>query len=121
MRVLEHSAIGGVAAKVGATLGVGVLAALLLAAVSREQMTRREVAYRAACAAVGSSIYGDAAVGLLAKSFAWYDPATMTVGTWLLVGALSWGAFGVLAELQTILRERGAKAIADRLLGKGDK
>lgn len=116
MKVLD-SAAAAAGAKIGAAAGLGVVGALLLAAVSKEQMTRRDVAARAACAAIGSSVFGDAAVSYFVKSFEWYDAATMTAGTWLLVGALSWGAFGALSELQRVIRERGARSLFDRLFG----
>ena len=36
----------------------------------------------------------------------------------LVIGALSWGVLGALVKLRALIRERGAAAVADRVMPK---
>lgn len=128
MKVIEHG-VGGLAAKWGATVGAGALGAIVLAAVSKEQMTRREVFARGLCAGIGSTVFGPIAVRFFDHYVEFVDFTKLhgleffewAVPVYFLAGALSWGAFGALSEFSRLLRERAGKAAADKLLGKDDK
>lgn len=140
MKVHEatSTALGaGIAAKASAALGAGVVGGLVMAAVSREHMTRREVALRGAVAGVGSLAFGKVAVLALAAHVDFYgaalaaakacgeacldDTLALVIPAYLLVGALSWGVLGMVSKLNELIRDRGAKAVADRVLGPEDK
>lgn len=117
----------GLAVKFGATLGAGLLGAIVMAAVD-PPTTRRELFAQAASAGIGSMIFGPFAVRILSSTAPWYslqglvglDYMEMVVPVYFVVGALSWGAFGALAKFRAIVRQRAGQAAANRVLGSGD-
>lgn len=123
------SAVGaGLLAKYGAALGAGLLGALVIAAFDPPK-TRKEVFGRAACAGVGSMVFGPFAVRGLSSLLDWFAPASlsglehieMVIPVYFVLGAVSWGMFGALASLNRIIKVRGGRAAADRVLGKDDQ
>lgn len=100
----------------------------MLAMVSSKTMTRKEVFWRGATAGIGSLTFGKPAVLWVDSLFDWYNLAGLSgveqfelvAPVYLLLGALSWGLFGALAQFAEIVRSRGGKAVADKFLGKSD-
>lgn len=99
--------------KLGAALGVGVVGAACIAAFDPPK-TKRELFTQAASAGAVSILFGNAATKL---ADAWFTSLTyddLHLPVCFLVGALSWGALGALAKLRTMIRERGADAVAGK-------
>jgi len=116
------SAAAGVLLKVGVAFGAGVAGAAIMAAVD-PPATRTEMFAQAACAGVGSMVFGGLAVRLadfyldainLAGAPA-ADYLEVAVPIYFLVGALSWGAFGALAKFRQIVRDKAAAKAASLL------
>lgn len=101
---------------------VGVAGACLIAAVDPPK-TRRELFMRGLVAGVCSLGFGPLAVHAVAHYIEWLDVNAIdhVAPVYLLVGALSWGLVGALAMLNKIIRNRGAKAVADKVFGKEDE
>lgn len=116
----EPTAISAAAVKLGVSLGAGVLGALIMAAFD-PPATKRELFKQAACAGVGSAIFGPVALKFAAYYVPFVDFAQMeyAIPVLFLTGAISWGAFGALAKFRDILRRRGGKFAADKVLGQG--
>ena len=113
------AAIGGW--KLLSLIGVGAIGAVVMAAVEPPK-SRRMLFAQAMVAGVMAPIFTPGAVRALV-SMGWVDLAGAGIERWgevalpvgFLIGSLSWGAAAALVKLSSILRDRGAGAVAHRL------
>lgn len=116
------TAAGGLLAKGLASIGFGAVGALIMAAFDPPK-TRRALFWQALASAAGSLVFGHAALRVLDHFTPWVDIAALPQDQWIewaapvyfVVGALSWGLFGALAQLRRALRERGVQHLEDLL------
>lgn len=99
--------------------GAGVLGALVMAAFDPPK-TRRDLFIQAAVAGAGSFVFGPAALTLASHALTSVAVAELSVPVYFLVGSLSWGAFAALAKLRTLVAEKGADKVAEKV-GLEDK
>ena len=100
-------------------VGAGVLGAVFMSAFDPPK-DRKTQFMQAAVAGTSSLIFGPVMVKFLDHYSEWINLATAsTVETleaaapvYLVIGALSWGAFGAMAKLRQIVRDRAAEKIA---------
>lgn len=110
----ETTAAGaGLLWKLGAGLGIGVLGALVMAAVDPPK-TRRALFLQAFVAGAGASVFGPAAVSLAARVVP-LSEAELLIPVLFLTGALSWGAAAALARFRQLVAERAAAVAADKV------
>lgn len=120
----------GAGIKLGSLAGIGVVGALLIAAVDPTEVEpdprkrKRLIVAQVLTAGVMSTVFTLPVVRWLdyvsdwinlgrgASIEDWFEIA-MPVG--LLIGALSWGIVGALVKLRKLIRERGADEIARRV------
>lgn len=123
--MFEQVAGASILTKLGIASVVGVLGALIMAAVDPPQ-TRREMFLQAVTAGVGSMLFGGPALRVLDYYVDAIDLTHATIGQYIesgvpvyfLIGAFSWGAFGALAKFRKIVREDAAAAIWKRISGR---
>lgn len=116
------AALGWKLAGFAGIFSAGVIGACVIAAVDPPK-TRGEMFLRALAAGVGSLFFGPLCVRLLVRYVINVDLAAMSVlealeytaPVFLVVGCLSWGAFGALAMLSKMLKQRGADEVARRI------
>jgi MFS family permease len=114
------AAASGLLLKFGAAAGAGIAGAVIMAAVDPPK-TRREMFAQAAVAGVGSIVFGPLAVKVADHYFDFIDLSkAATVGdyfewavpVYFLVGACSWAAFGAIARIRNILRDKAVEKAA---------
>lgn len=97
--------------KVASTAGVALLGAAVMAAFDPPK-SKKELFQHAAVAGSGSFIFGPAAHSTASHFLStWTAGVDLTMPSYFLVGALSWGAMGALAKFRKLVSERGAAAI----------
>lgn len=112
----------GLVHKLAALVSVGVIGAMMIAAFEPPK-TKRTLFAQALAAGVMALLFTPAVVRYAEASLGWAAGASNSVERWaevalpvaFLVGATSWGLVGALSKLRTILREKAAKAIANRV------
>jgi hypothetical protein len=98
--------------KLGAAGAAGVLGAAIMAAVE-PPCDRKTMFKQAAVAGVGSMMFGPMALEVFHHYITFLSRSLETaVPVYFLTGALSWGAFGLVARFRKILSERAADALA---------
>lgn len=115
---------GVIIGKFGAMATLGAVAALLgagIMAIFRPPKTRKELFLQGAVALASSFLFGGTAVKVLAHFTGWVNLTTdnivdisqFTMMVYGLIGALSWGAFGGLAELRDKIAKDPIQAVKD--------
>lgn len=115
---------GVLLSKFGIMTSLGAVAALLgagIMAVFRPPKTRKELFLQGAVALGSSFLFGGTAVKVLAHLTGWVNLATdnvldvsqFTIMVYGMIGALSWGLFGGLAELRDKIAEDPIQAVKD--------
>lgn len=115
----------GLFGKLAALLLSGVVGAAIIAAVDPPK-TRLMLFAQAATAGIVSIIFTPIAVRVLDHYVAWFNAQTasgvemleVVLPVGFLIGALSWGFVAAAAKLREIIRERGAAALANHVIGK---
>lgn len=113
------AALGWKLLGLGALVGAGVLGAVLMA-IFEPPKDKKTMFGQAAVAGIGSLFFGPVAVRAADHYFAFIDLVNATpiealetaAPVYLLIGAVSWGAFGALAKLREIIRTKAAERIA---------
>jgi hypothetical protein len=113
------AALGWKLLGLGTLVGAGVLGAVIMA-IFEPPKDKKTMFGQAAVAGIGSLVFGPTAVRVLDYYAAFIDLANATplealetaAPVYLLIGAVSWGAFGALAKLREIIRARAAERIA---------
>lgn len=109
----------GILWKLGASIGAGVLGAGIMAAVE-PPVDRKTLFKQAAVAGIGSMLFGPVAVRICGHFFEFLLLASaqgaayfeVAVPIYFVVGALSWGIFGAISKIRTLLATRAADALA---------
>ncbi|MBA2413208.1 MAG: hypothetical protein H0V63_10345 [Burkholderiaceae bacterium] len=103
-------------AKYGVPFGAAMLGAAIIAALDPPK-TRKELFMQAMVAGIGSTVFGAAALRVAVYFLAGYglDLESLTIPVYFLTGALSWGFFGAIVKLRSLLREKAAQKVIDRL------
>ncbi len=115
------AALGWKLLGLSALLGSGILGAVMMA-VFDPPKTKKLLFGQAAVAGIGSLFFGPVATKLADHYFDFINLANATgieafevaAPVYLLVGAMSWGAFGALAKFREIIRTRGAENLANK-------
>jgi MFS family permease len=115
---VETGAAGAFFAKFGFVAGAGMAGAAIMAVLDPPK-TRKELFLQGMCAGVGSIVFGPAALswvaGFLGNALVTTNFADWALPVYFLVGALSWGCFGMLVKLRVWIAEKGADKIADKV------
>lgn len=104
----------GLVWKLGLMAALGVLGGAIMAAFDPPK-TRRVLFLQAAAAGTVSMVFGQAALQALIHFLPWAVGPAFALPVYFLVGALSWGFLGAVAKLRTLVAEKGAKALADKV------
>lgn len=110
------------AAALGATFVSGVIGAAIIAAFD-PPTTRRMLFLQALVAGIASIFFGPLAMIVIdyyadfidLHESPFYVVIAASAPVMMLIGALSWGAFGALAKFRQLLRDRAADEAAKRL------
>jgi MFS family permease len=115
---VESGAAGAFFAKFGFVVGAGMAGAAIMAVLDPPK-TRKELFMQGMCAGVGSFVFGPAALswvgGFVGQQLVDTGFTDWALPIYFVVGALSWGFFGMLVKLRVLISERGADKIADRV------
>lgn len=118
----------GLLSKLAILLSVGTLAGLLMAAVDPAEAEpdprkrRRLIFGQVIAAAIFAPMFTPMCVKWLVSHFpiltitdfeSW---STVALPVGLVIGALSWGVLGAFVKARSIIRERAAQAVADKVL-----
>lgn len=104
----------GLAGKLGAIFGAGVLGAAVMAAFDPPK-NRKQLFLHAAVAGIGSWVFGGLVHLAAIKYVTFATPNDLFFPAYFLTGAVSWGALGFLATLRRLVHERAAEAVAKRI------
>lgn len=104
----------GLVAKLGLMGAVAAIGGFIISLFDKAE-TKRERALQATCAGAAGIIFGKAATRLTAGFLTSVPFDDLLLPVCFLVGALSWGAFGALANLRRQVAAKGADAVADKV------
>ncbi len=113
---VESAGAGAFFAKYGLVVGAGMAGAAIMAILDPPK-TRKELFLQGMCAGVGSIVFGPAALswvsGFLGQALIVNNFQDWALPVYFIVGAMSWGVFGMLVKLRVWISEKGAEKIAD--------